>query len=125
MHTLSIVVAQRNPAIADELARLLQLRVRHVAVAHSRAELSGEIWRMRPDAAVVDLELFNREELRQLCTDFRGTALIVTHHAPDEAMWKACMDAGALDCCHCDAEGILRAISHYLQNTRHAYARAA
>ncbi len=123
MHTLSVIVAQNNPSIAHDIVSRLRTRVHNVSFVHSRAELRAEMTKRRADAVILDLELVGPKELRQFCEEFRGITIVATHRSPDDKMWKAALEMGAVDCCHCaDVEGILRAIT---QNARFAHAHAA
>jgi DNA-binding NarL/FixJ family response regulator len=123
MHQLTVVVAQKDQATADHLANVLQGRFRHVTVAHSGSELHDAILKLHATAAIVDLELINNEQLRNLCSDCPYTAVVATHRTPDIEMWMACLDLGAADCCHRnDVEGMLRAITHNVPLSRTARA---
>jgi DNA-binding response OmpR family regulator len=124
MQHLSVVIAQQDQAVADRLETAFRGRFRHVAVAHSSADIREVITNTRANAAIVDLEMVNNEQLRRLCHDCDSTAIVATHRSPDEEMWVACLEVGAADCCdRFDVDGMLRAISN---NTMHTHlARAA
>jgi DNA-binding NarL/FixJ family response regulator len=113
MHQMSVVVAQKDPVAAQNLAATLRSRFRHVTVARSEAEIEEAILKHRANAAIVDLELVKSEEFRRLCHEFSRTAVVATHRSPDEAMWMKSMELGAADCCdRADVDGMLRAIAH-------------
>lgn len=97
MYQLSVVIAQKEQAMAERLAHALRARFKNVAVAHSAAEIKEAIAKGHAKAAIVDLDLLNRKQLNELCKQF---TVVATHRAPDETMWKECMEAGAADCCH-------------------------
>ncbi len=60
--------------------------------------------------AVLDLELVNLEEVRQVAHIFDDLTIVCTHRSPDERMWMAAIDAGAVEFCHpLDIHTILRA----------------
>lgn len=123
MHCLSVIVALRNPSTANQIANQFRTRVRSVSIANSRAELRSSLAKQHADAVVVDLELCNCGELRQLCNDLHGIPVVATHRSPDEEMWTASLDAGAVDCCHCaDVEGMLRALQQNVRLARYAHA---
>jgi DNA-binding NarL/FixJ family response regulator len=123
MQSLSVVIAQKEPSTSQLLAQALMRSVRNVAIVNSRAELQDALRSNHPQAAIVDLELVNGAQLRQLCHEFGRVAVVATHRSPDEEMWMECMEEGAADCCHNkDAEGVLRAIA---QNVRLAHAAKA
>lgn len=122
MHRLSVIVAQKSPLAANEIASRFRVRVRHVALAHSGGELRAELKR-GADAVVLDLELVSPVELRALCEELHSIPVVATHRSPDEEMWMTCLDAGAVDCCHCkDVDGMLRAIANNVRLARHAHA---
>ena len=60
--------------------------------------------------AVLDLELVSLEEVRELASTFDDLTIVCTHRSPDERMWTAAMEAGAVEFCgpH-DLHSILRA----------------
>ena len=123
MHQLSVVIAQKDPAAAQQLAATLRGRFRHVAVAHSPEEVHDAILKHRANAAIVDLELVKSEEFKELCQEFHRTAIVATHRSPDEDMWMASLESGAADCCQrTDVEGMLRAIANNVVLTRAGHA---
>ncbi len=123
MQHVSVVIAQKDPSFAQQLANSLQGRFRHVAVARSGAELADALAKHRAQAAIVDLELVANDELQHLCHDFGRTVVVATHRSPDEEMWMTSMELGATDCCHrADVDSMLRAISHNVVLTRTAHA---
>ncbi len=123
MQHLSVVIAQKDQAAASQLATTLRGRFRHVAVAHSSTEIHDAILKNRANAAIVDLELVQSDELKELCQEFKRTAIVATHRSPDEEMWMSCLQSGAADCCHrTDVEGMLRAIANNVVLTRAAHA---
>lgn len=123
MHHLSVVIAQADQIAAERLARAFRSRFRQVTLAHSPSEVAQAVKNSRADAAIVDLELLERDDLRRLCEDCPRTAVVVTHRSPDEDMWMACLEVGAADCLHrFDVDGMLRAISHNTPLARAAHA---
>lgn len=123
MYRLSVAIAVKDPATSDRLAHDIRRHFRQVALAHSGTELRHTIAKVRAEAAIVDLELLNPEELGQLCEEFPGTAVVATHRSPDNEMWTECLEIGAVDCCHhSDIDGMLRAIAHNVQLSRSAHA---
>jgi hypothetical protein len=60
--------------------------------------------------AVLDLEVVNLEEIRNLASTLSDLSIVVTHRSPDERMWMAAVSAGAIEFCHPqDIRSILRA----------------
>lgn len=119
MQSLSIVVAQKDQASAHRIAQSLRNHVRQVFIAKTADEISEAILKLHAQAAIVDLELMQDAQLRQLCLHFDRTAVVTTHRAPDDEMWMESMTLGAVDCCQQgDTDGILRAIAHNVLLTR-------
>lgn len=110
MPSPTIVIAQNDPTIAMQLANDLHAHFARVAVAANAAELRTMLLRHDARVAVLDLELLNLEDVRQLVRIFDDLTIVCTHRSPDERMWMAAMDAGAIEFCHpLDIRTILRA----------------
>jgi DNA-binding NtrC family response regulator len=110
MPATTIVIAQGDPRIAQTLANDLHAHFARIAVAQSATELRTILLRHQARVAVLDLELVNLEEVRNLADDFSDLAIVCTHHSPDERMWMAALNAGAVEFCHPqDLHSILRA----------------
>jgi DNA-binding NarL/FixJ family response regulator len=106
----SVVIAQSNPTIAQGLATDLHAHFAQVAVAHNPVELRSLLLHHQARVAVIDLELVNLEELQKLAVHFSDLAIVCTHRSPDERMWMAALNAGAVEFCHPqDIHSILRA----------------
>jgi ActR/RegA family two-component response regulator len=89
----TIVIAQRDPTIAQGLANELRAHVARVAVTESATELHTILQRREARAAVLDLEIVNLEEVCRLAS---------IHDA---------LKAGAVEFCHPqDVRSILRAL---------------
>jgi DNA-binding response OmpR family regulator len=113
MQHLSILIAQADGRAGALLAANLRTHFREIRVARGLNELREKLFQNKePYAVVVDLELVNFRELREICESYRNTAVICTHRLADEEMWVAALAAGAADCCTPnDIAGILRAVS--------------
>lgn len=123
MQHLSVVIAQKDCASSDQLSLELKRHFRNIAVAHSHVEIHDALAKLKANAVIVDLELISFDELRRLCQNSLGAAVIATHRSPDDEMWMECLAIGAADCCQiADVDGMLRAIAH---NVHFAHARAA
>ena len=110
MPSPTVVIAQSDPSIAQGLAKDLHAHFSKVAVAQDAAELYTLLPRHRAQVAVLDLEIINLEEVQKLAEMFTGLAIICTHRSPDERMWMAALNAGAVEFCHPqDLHSILRA----------------
>jgi DNA-binding NtrC family response regulator len=107
----TIVIAQRDPTIAQGLANELQAHVARVAVTESATELHTILQRREARAAVLDLEIVNLEEVCRLASIHDDLTIVCTHRAPDERMWMDALKAGAVEFCHPqDVRSILRAL---------------
>lgn len=105
-----IVVAQQDPTVAQALTATLDRHFRSVRLARSLDELKHALPRHRAQVAVVDLETISLEEVAQLSREF-DIPFICTHRVPDEEMWTAALEAGALDVCpNDDVNSILSAV---------------
>ena len=114
MHSLTVVVAQSDCIVAEHLTANLHLHFKDVVVARDLDEIRQHIRRDLADIVIVDLDLAEMFELRDLVTQFKNVGVVCTHRVPDEEMWKRCMEIGALDCCSCcDVQGIVRAARHH------------
>jgi DNA-binding NarL/FixJ family response regulator len=110
MPSPTVVIAQSDPRVAQGLANDLHAHFVRVAVAQSAPELRALLLRHEARVAVLDLELVNIEEVRKLAGNFSDLAIVCTHRSPDEQMWMAALNAGAVEFCHPqDLHSILRA----------------
>jgi len=110
MPSLTVVVAQNDPRIAEGLANDLHVHFARVAVAQSAQELRTLLLRHEARVAVLDLELLSVDEVCQLVRNFNDLTIVCTHRSPDEKMWMAALNAGAVELCHPrDIRSILRA----------------
>jgi DNA-binding NtrC family response regulator len=98
----TIVIVHNDPSIAQGLANDLQAHSARVIVAENALELRPLLLRHEAQVAVLDLDLVNVEEVRQLAGSFCNLTIICTHPAPDDRMWVAALDAGAVEFCHPD-----------------------
>jgi hypothetical protein len=99
----TVVIAQDDPGIAQGLANDLHVHFSGVKVVESALELRTLLLR-HPEVrmAVLDLEVVNLEEVRQLVRTFDDLTVVCTHHSPDNRMWTTALDAGAVEFCHPD-----------------------
>ena len=120
MQPLNVVIVSND---AQPLADSLNAHFRFVAVARSIEEVRHAIPKHRAHLAIVDLEVANMQDVRELCHDFGHTQILCTHRIPDEEMWAQALTAGAIDCCqNADVAGILDAVR---RNVLQARANAA
>ena len=79
-------------------------------MAENALELRTLLLRNDARVAVLDLDLVNVEEVRQLTRAFCNLTIVCTHPSPDDRMWIAALDAGAAEICHPnDVRSMLRA----------------
>ncbi len=118
MKALNIILAEHDPAVAQLLCRTLDDHFRSVRVAHSLDELRQAIPRQRADAVIADLETVALNEVASLSREFR-LPVVCTHRIPDESLWTAALEAGALDvCANSDANTIIDALERNLDKSR-------
>lgn len=110
MQTVSAVIAHPNGQIAGHLASSLQAHVRRVEITNAD-NLRSEIAKNRAEFAVIDLEAFSLDDVREICQEFSETRVVCVHRISDEEMWTAAVEAGAVDCClPSDMRSILAAL---------------
>jgi DNA-binding NtrC family response regulator len=110
MPSPTVVIAQNDPNIAQELANDLHAHFARIVVASSASELRTLLLRHEARLAVLDLELINVDEVRQLAKIVSDLTIVCTHRSPDERMWMSALGAGAVEFCHPrDIRSILRA----------------
>jgi DNA-binding NarL/FixJ family response regulator len=108
---LSVVVLQKDPAIAQSLAAGLRSLFQSVHVAGSDRELRDLVAQNLPEVAVLDVEGLQFADVEKLHRDFPSLSILCTHRVPDEEMWMAALEAGAVDICPSyDVEAILASI---------------
>jgi DNA-binding response OmpR family regulator len=106
----TVVIAQKDPGIAQGLANDLHAHFARVTVAADAVELRTLLLRHAARVAVLDLEVVKMEDVSQLARTFCNLTIICTHRSPDERTWIAALNAGAVEFCHpLDIPSILRA----------------
>jgi len=109
MQTLTIVVLQSDPTIAQTIAGVLSDHFHSVHVARSVRELRSAVPRFRAGAAILDMEASGLSEVEGLHREFPQLAIVCTHRVADEEMWASALNAGASDMCpSSDTQGIVR-----------------
>jgi DNA-binding response OmpR family regulator len=110
MPSPTVVIAQNDPCIAQELANSLNAHFARVTMAKDAMELHTMLLRNEARVAVLDLELVTLVEVNKLARTFDDLVVVCTHRSPDERMWMAALNAGAVEFCHPqDVRSILRA----------------
>jgi DNA-binding NtrC family response regulator len=106
-----VLLAENDTTIARPLAVSLGTHFRSVKTVHNVDELRSAIPRMRANAIVADLETVSLADVASLRREFH-LPVVCTHRIPDEHLWTAAMEAGALDVCsRLDVGSIVRAIT--------------
>lgn len=122
MKPLSVVVAQSNAKAGETLAKSLYNHFRVVTTTDSLNDLVHSIPKHHADVAIVDLELADIQQVKELVRQFSGTTVVCTHRLADEKMWTEALAAGAADCCHSsDVRAIVLAASN-VKPLSHAHA---
>lgn len=125
MRPINAVLAHHDAASAQHLGDSLRKEFRNLIITDSAKELRSSVGRFRAPFAVVDLELINLSELKELCHDYPATAFVCIHRLADDRMWSEALAMGAVDCCHCDdLHGILMASERYVVLSRSRAAAA-
>jgi DNA-binding NtrC family response regulator len=110
MPTMTILLAEQDPVAARTLAATLDSQLCSVKMFISLHELRAALLQVRADAVIADLETVSLTEVAGLCRDFR-LPVICTHRIPDDELWMASIDAGAIDVCEkSDVHSLLGAI---------------
>jgi len=100
--SLSVVLLQRDPSLAQSLAAGLRSKFQSVHMAGSRDELRAKVTENVPEVAVLDVESSRLADVERLHRDFPSLLIVCTHRIPDEEMWMAALEAGAVDVCPVD-----------------------
>jgi len=119
MQSLSVVIANRDSQAASQLAASLNAYFRNVSVARSLDEVRTAIPKHRAQLAILDLELASVEDVERLVREFNHTSIVCTHRIPDDEMWAAALDDGAIDCCqNADIASIVQAVDRHVKQAR-------
>ena len=125
MRLINAVLAHHDVQTAQRLGESLRKEFRNLVVAESEPELRSAVARYRAPFAVVDLELVDLGELKELCREYPSTSFVCIHRLADDRMWSEALAMGAVDCCHCeDLRGILLASDKYVVLSRSRAAAA-
>jgi len=99
--TQSIVVLENDPRVARSLAGGLRPHFA-VHVIRSRDELRDQLTFNQAEAVVLNIEHWRLTDVETLHRDFPSLLIVCTHRVPDEEMWMAALQAGAVDICPAD-----------------------
>jgi DNA-binding response OmpR family regulator len=110
MPARTILIAQGDPGVARDMANDLHAHFARVVVAQDPMELRTKLLQHEARVAVLDLDLVNFDEIRNLAGNFSDLVIVCTHRSPDEQKWMDALSAGAVEFCHPgDLHTILRA----------------
>jgi hypothetical protein len=110
MSRFTILLAANDSAMAASLTAALDPQFRLAKSVGSLDELRSAIARVRADAVIVDLETISLADIASLYQEFQ-VPVVCTHRIPDEELWTAALDAGAVDVCdRLDFPAIMRAV---------------
>lgn len=98
---LSVVVLEKDPAVAQSLAGGLGLHF-SVHLSGSNEHFLDHVARNHPEAVILNLEHSPLSEVERLHEAFPQLSIVCTHRIPDEEMWMAALSAGACDVCPAD-----------------------
>ena len=98
----SVVVLANDPMVAKSLAGGLRPHFQTVHITRSRDEMRDKVAKNKPGAVVLDIESSLLTDVESLHRDFPALPIVCTHRIPDEEMWMAALDAGAVDVCPSD-----------------------
>ncbi|PSH03279.1 MAG: hypothetical protein CXZ00_13190 [Acidobacteria bacterium] len=102
MPSPTVVIAQNDPDVAQELANDLHAHFARIVMASGVAELRALLLRHEARLAVLDVDLIDIDEIRELANTFYDLTIVCTHRSPDERMWMAALNAGAAEFCLAD-----------------------
>jgi DNA-binding response OmpR family regulator len=113
----SVVVLEKDPRVARSLAGGLRPHF-SVQVIHSREELRDRLAASHPEAVVLNIEYWRLTDVRSLHHDFPQLPIVCTHRVPDEEMWMAALEAGAIDICPADdVQNVLTSVLRSMART--------
>ena len=98
----SVVLLAHDPKVAQSLAGGLRAHFHAVHITDSRDELREKVAKSRPGAIILDIENARLADVASLHRDFPALPIVCTHRIPDEEMWMAALEAGAVDVCPAD-----------------------
>jgi hypothetical protein len=120
MEPLSVVLYQKDPGTAKNLAVSLSKIFESVFVAATYDEIARNLAQHRAEAVVVDLETYGPGEVQRLHHDFPDLCIVGTHRLADDKLWAEAMTLGASDICEPRHGDVVRSLLH--RRSRHAAA---
>jgi chemotaxis response regulator CheB len=116
----SVVVLEKDPRVARSLAGGLRPYF-SVSLIRSRNtdELREKLTKDHPQAVVLNIEYWRLADVKSLHRDFPALPIVCTHRVPDEEMWMAALEAGAVDICATgDVKNVLTSIRRNTAGSR-------
>jgi DNA-binding NarL/FixJ family response regulator len=120
METLSVVLYQKDPGTAKNLAVGLSQHFNSVFTAESCQEVRPAVALHHAGAVVLDLETSGPDEVERLHHEFPSLCIVGTHRLADDKLWTEALSLGASDICEPRNDEVVRSLLHGL--TRHAVA---
>jgi DNA-binding NtrC family response regulator len=117
-----VVLLEKDLNVARSLAGGLRSHF-SVHVTRSSEELRDHVSRNRPEAVVLNIEMWRISDVAILHRDFPNLPIVCTHRVPDEEMWMAALAAGACDVCPADDVG--NVLTSVLRSTAESRGAAA
>jgi len=115
MSALSVVVTEDDPNVASLLLSSLEEHFGAPRLAGSLTELESSLPQEPVDVVIADLETIRLRDVTHITHEL-GVPVICVHRIPDEDMWTAALQAGALDIClRTDARAIVDAVQNYMR----------
>ena len=109
--TSTVVIAHSDRSIAKGVAHDLLAHSIPVALVESLTELPDALLHHKASLVVLDLESVSLDEVKEVARNFDDLTIVCTHRSPDERLWMAALNAGAVEFCHpADSRSILRAL---------------
>jgi DNA-binding NarL/FixJ family response regulator len=112
MEPLRVVLYQKDPGTAQNLAVNLSKIFDSVSVAASYDEIARTLAQHRAEAVVIDLETFGPGEVQRLHQDFPDLCIVGTHRLADDKLWAEAMTLGASDICEPRHGDVVRSLLH-------------
>jgi DNA-binding NtrC family response regulator len=114
MEPLSVVLYQKDPSIAHNLAVSLSQHFDSVRLARTYDEVRPAVAEQRAEALVLDLETSGPDEVERLHQEFPSLCIVGTHRLADDKLWAEAMSLGASDICEPRNDDVVRSVLHGL-----------
>jgi DNA-binding NtrC family response regulator len=116
MEPRSVVLYQKDPRTAQNLAVSLSQHFESVHLAQTCQDVSPIVAKHRARALVLDLETSGPSEVERLHHEFPSLCIVGTHRLADDKLWAEAMSLGASDICEPRNEDVVRSVLHGLMH---------